>query len=103
MVPVPRWWLRRSRAERFDISLRWPLYGLCCAGFFVAVLITFAERELRPVGVALFWLAAAAHTTANLFLLRASIRRYLGGPRVSRRLVGIAIALAVAAVGAAAL
>ena len=28
MLSAPRWWLERSRAERFDVSLRWPLYGL---------------------------------------------------------------------------
>jgi len=103
MVPVPRWWLRRSRAERFDISVRWPLYGLCCAEIPVAVLIAFSEPGFRVAGAIVFLLVAIAHTAANLVLLRASIARYLGGPRVSSRVLGTAIALAVAGLPAAAL
>lgn len=103
MVPVPRWWLRRSRAERFDVSLRWPLYGLSCAEIPLAVLITFSERGFRVAGVVVFLLVAVAHTAANLLLLRAGIGRYLGGSRVSKPVLGTAIALTVAGIPAAAL
>lgn len=103
MVPVPRWWLERSRAERFDVSLRWPLYGLCCAEIPLAVLVIFSEREYRAAGVVVFLLVVIAHTVANLLLLRAGIARYLGGPRVSNRTLAAAIALTVAGLPAAAL
>ncbi|MEU4391578.1 histidine kinase [Kribbella sp. NPDC023855] len=103
MVPVPRWWLNRSRAERFDISLRWPLYALCCAEFFLALLITFGTRDFRPAAVVVFLLIALAHTVVNLLVLRAGIAQYLGGTRVSNRLVATAVALTVAGVPAAAL
>jgi two-component system, NarL family, sensor histidine kinase DesK len=102
MVPVPRWWLRRSRAERFDISLRWPLYGICCAEIPIAVLAVFSERQHRILGVAVFLLVVAAHTATNIYLLRESLGRYLHGEQVhSRALIG-PIALAVAGVPAAA-
>jgi two-component system sensor histidine kinase DesK len=104
MVPVPRWWLKRSRAERFDASLRWPLlYGLCFAEISVALLITIGERDFRVAGVILFLLVVVAHTAANLVLLRAGIGQYLGGSRVSNRELWPAIALTVAGLLAAAL
>jgi two-component system sensor histidine kinase DesK len=103
MVSAPRWWLERSRAERFDVSLRWPLYGIICAEFLVAVLLTFSEIELRVAGVVVFLAVIAAHTTANLLLLRASIGVYLGGPSVDRRLLVVVGALTVAGYPAAAL
>ncbi len=103
MVSAPRWWLERSRAERFDLSLRWPLYGFSCAEPFLAVLITFGEKQVRIPGTVLFLLVIAAHTTANVLLLRASIGTYLGGPPVGKRLLGIATALTFAGLPAAAL
>lgn len=103
MVSAPRWWLERSRAERFDLSLRWPLYGFSCAEILLAVLITLGEREVRVAGAVVFLLVMAAHTTANLLLLRASIGTYLGGPPVDKRLIGIAGVLTIAGLPAAAL
>lgn len=93
MVPVPRWWLRRSRAERFDISLRWPLYFMCCAEFPFAALITVGQPELRIPGAVVFLLVVAAHTTANVLLLRATISRYLTGEPISSRLLAVPLAL----------
>jgi two-component system sensor histidine kinase DesK len=88
MVSVrPRWWLERSRAERFDISLRWPLYVLCCAEPLLGLLITLGEREIRLVGAAIFLLLTVVHAVANLLLLRAGVGTYLGGPRAGTRLV----------------
>jgi two-component system, NarL family, sensor histidine kinase DesK len=103
MVPVPRWWLERSRAERFDITLRWPLYGICCAEIPIAVLAVFSERQHRVLGVTVFLLVVAAHTAANIYLLRESLGRYLQGEQVSSRALIGPIALAVAGVLAAAL
>lgn len=103
MVSAPRWWLERSRAERFDVSLRWPLYGISCAEVLLALLITFGEREFRVAGVAVFLLVIVAHTTACVLLLRASIGVYLGGPVPDRRLLLIVGALTVLGYPAAAL
>ncbi|GAA0951857.1 histidine kinase [Kribbella koreensis] len=103
MVSVPRWWLARSRAERFDISLRWPLYGICCAEIPIAALAIFSERQHRVLGVVVFLLVVVAHTAANLYLLRESLGRYLHGKQVSSRALIGPIALAVAGVPAAAL
>lgn len=102
MVPVPRWWLERSRAERFDITLRWPLYGICCAEIPIAVLAVFSERQHRVLGVAVFLLVVVAHTAANIYLLRESLGRYLQGEQVSSRALIGPIALAVVGVLAAA-
>lgn len=103
MVSAPRWWLERSRAERFDVSLRWPLYGISCAEVLLALLITFGEREFRVAGVIVFLLVIVAHTTACVLLLRASIGVYLGGPLPDRRLLLIVGALTVVGYLAAAL
>ncbi len=93
MVPVPRWWIRRSRAERFDISLRWPLYSLSCGELLLAALVTVEQRGPLIPGAVLFLLVVAAHATANLLLLRAAINRYLTGAPVSRRLIAVPTAL----------
>jgi two-component system sensor histidine kinase DesK len=101
MVPVPRWWLRRSRAERFDITLRWPLYSLTCAELLLAALITIGQRGLLIPGAVLFLLVVAAHATADLLLLRAAINRYLTGAPVSGRLIAVPTALTLAGLLAA--
>ncbi|GAA1606385.1 histidine kinase [Kribbella sancticallisti] len=103
MVPAPRWWLERSRAERFDITLRWPLYALCCMEPLLALLITFGEKETRVAGVVVFLAVTVLQAGANVVLLRAGIGSYLGGSRPSKRLLAVATALAVVVVPAAAL
>lgn len=101
MVPVPRWWLQRSRAERFDVSLRWPLYGISCAELLIALMMVLARPQHRVVGSVVFMLVVAAHTAVNVLLLRAGIGRYLGGDEVDRRLVAGALAMSVLGVLAA--
>ncbi|WBQ06233.1 sensor histidine kinase [Kribbella sp. CA-293567] len=101
MVPVPRWWLDRSRAERFDITLRWPLYAVSCGELLLATLVTVEQRGLVIPGAVLFLLVVAAHATANLLLLRAAIDRYLTGAPVSGRLIAVATALTLAGLLAA--
>ncbi|MEV6410611.1 histidine kinase [Kribbella sp. NPDC051718] len=101
MLPVPRWWLERSRAERFDITLRWPLYALTGGELLLAVLITVGQRDVHIAGAVLFLAVVAAHTTANLFLLRAAISRYLTGTPVAGRLIAVPAALTLAGLLAA--
>ncbi|WP_410785968.1 sensor histidine kinase [Kribbella sp. C-35] len=95
MVSVRRWWGERSRAERFDVSLRWPLYGLAGAEPLVAVLFVIGEQQVRAVGAAVFILVCLAHTAAAVSVLRAGIGAYLGGPRPSIRLLAVAVGLTV--------
>ncbi|WP_328329774.1 histidine kinase [Kribbella sp. NBC_00382] len=101
MVPVPRWWLERSRAERFDITLRWPLYALSCGELLLAALITVGQRNLHLPGAVLFLVVVTAHTAANVFLLRAAISRYLTGAPVDGRLIAVSTALTLAGLLAA--
>ncbi|ONI68535.1 hypothetical protein BWI15_36720 [Kribbella sp. ALI-6-A] len=93
MRSVRQWWLERSRAERFDVSLRWPLYAMVAAEPLLAALLLVSAAE--PVGLRLvcFLLVTVAHAVAGLLLLRAGIATYLGGPRPSRRLVAVAVGL----------
>ncbi|MEV8374288.1 histidine kinase [Kribbella sp. NPDC056861] len=101
MVPVPRWWLERSRAERFDITLRWPLYCLSGGELLLLTLITVGQPGLHLLGAVLFLVVVAAHTAANLLLLRAAISRYLTGAPVPARLIAVATALTLAGLLAA--
>lgn len=95
MVSVRRWWSERSRAERFDVSLRWPLYGLAGAEPLLAVLFVIGEPQVRVIGAAVFVLVCLVHTAATVSVLRTGISAYLGGPRPGTRLLAIAGVLTV--------
>jgi two-component system sensor histidine kinase DesK len=95
MTPVGRWWSDLSRAERFDVSLRWPLYALIAVEPLFALLLFFSAAEpagLRMIG---FLVLAVAHAVAGLLLLRAAIAAYLGGASPNRRMVALGVGLGV--------
>jgi two-component system sensor histidine kinase DesK len=95
MTPVGRWWSDLSRAERFDVSLRWPLYALIAVEPLFALLLFFSAAEpagLRMIG---FLVLAVAHAVAGLLLLRAAIATYLGGASPNRRMVALGVGLGV--------
>ncbi|GAA1555331.1 sensor histidine kinase [Kribbella lupini] len=95
MTPVGRWWSDLSRAERFDVSLRWPLYALIVVEPLLALLLLLSAAEpagLRMIG---FLVLAVAHAVVGLLLLRAGIAAYLGGAPLSRRMVALGAGLGV--------
>lgn len=98
MRPVRGWWSELSRAERFDISLRWPLYALIGMEPLFALLLFMSAAE--PVGVRLvgFLLVAVAHAVVGLLLLRAGVAAYLGGVGPTRRMVALGVGLGVVGV-----
>ncbi|MGC4937719.1 sensor histidine kinase [Kribbella sp. DT2] len=87
------WWSELSRAERFDVSLRWPLYALIgMEPLFALLMLLSAAKpvEFRLIG---FLVVVLAHAVVALLVLRAAIATYLGGPRPSPRLVAACIGL----------
>ncbi|GAB2553847.1 hypothetical protein GCM10027269_03290 [Kribbella endophytica] len=87
------WWSGLSRAERFDISLRWPLYALIGMEPLFALLLFMSAAE--PVGVRMvgFLVVAVAHAVVGLLILRAGVAAYLGGAGPGRRLVALGVGL----------
>ncbi|MEV6285425.1 histidine kinase [Kribbella sp. NPDC051770] len=98
MTSVLGWWNERSRAERFDISLRWPLYGLVAAEPLFALLMFLSAAE--PVGVRLigFLVVSVVHAAVGFVLLRDGIAAYLGGARLDLRMVAVGVGLGVVGV-----
>ncbi|GAB3816255.1 sensor histidine kinase [Kribbella italica] len=93
MRSVRGWWSGLSRAERFDVSLRWPLYSLIGMEPLFALLLFMSAAE--PVGMRLvgFLIVALAHAVVGLLLLRAAVAAYLGGTGPSRRMVALGVGL----------
>lgn len=93
MRSVRGWWSGLSRAERFDISLRWPLYALIGMEPLFALLLFMSAAE--PVGVRMvgFLVVAVAHAVVGLLILRAGVAAYLGGTGPGRRLVALGVGL----------
>jgi two-component system sensor histidine kinase DesK len=104
MVPVWRWWRERSSPERFDVSIRWPLYLGLAAEPPLALELAYAQVEARGPGVAAFVLLSVLHAGVCLALLRRGLAAYLDGHRLGTRLVALAAGLTAAGVlaGAAA-
>jgi two-component system, NarL family, sensor histidine kinase DesK len=104
MVRVWSWWRERSGPERFDASLRWPLYLLSGAEPLVALLVVFGQPQTRGPGAAAFLLVSVLHAAACVALLRSGLAAYLGEHRPGTRLVALAAGLTAAGVlaGAAA-
>jgi len=99
MVSVTGWWSRRSRAERFDISLRWPLYFVVACAPLIAVLLVLSKSQpTSTIRAVLFLLVSAAHGVVGVMLMRASLSAYLHSPGPSVRLLGTAVALTAAGV-----
>jgi two-component system sensor histidine kinase DesK len=92
------WWNELSRAERFDVSLRWPLYALIGMEPLFALLLFMSAAE--PVGLRMiaFLVVAVAHCVVGLLLLRDGIAAYLGGGRPSPRMVAVGVGLGVVGV-----
>ncbi|TDU90704.1 two-component system sensor histidine kinase DesK [Kribbella voronezhensis] len=96
MVSVSGWWSRRSRAERFDISLRWPLYFVIGAAPLYALLIAFSDsRSTSGLRTALFVLLSVPYTVVALLLMRATLSAYLHRQGPSKRLLATAVGLTV--------
>ncbi|MEU0089672.1 histidine kinase [Kribbella sp. NPDC006257] len=99
MASVLGWWSKRSRAERFDISLRWPLYFVvACAPLIAVMLVLSDSRPTSTIRAVLFLLVSAAHGVVGVMLMRATLNAYLHRAGPSARLLGTAIALTVAGV-----
>jgi len=94
MVSFTGWWRERSRAERFDISLRWPLYFVIGAEpVFALLLILSNSRPTSVLQAVLFLLVSVAHAVAGVMLVRASLSAYLHRQGPSKRLIGTAVIL----------
>lgn len=102
MVPVRRWWRERSSAERFDVSIRWPLYLASGSEPLLALLFVFGQPETRGPGVAVFLLLSVVHAGVCVALLRSGLAAYLGGPRPGARLIAVAAGLTAVGILAAA-
>ncbi|QNE19169.1 sensor histidine kinase [Kribbella qitaiheensis] len=98
MVSVLGWWRERSRAERFDISLRWPLYFVVGSEPFLAVLLIAGNRSTSSLRAGIFLLVSVAHTVALVMLMRASLSAYLHRQGPSKRLLITAVVLTVVGV-----
>lgn len=99
MVSVLGWWSKRSRAERFDISLRWPLYFVvACAPLIAVMLVLSDSRPTSTIRAALFLLVSAAHGVVGVKLMRATLNAYLHRPGPSARLLITAVTLTAAGV-----
>ena len=86
--------------QTVDLATRWPLYVMSASEPLLMLLLVTEEPRLPAWGAAVLLLLAVPHTVACVALLHAGIAHFLGGPRPSPRLVGVAVALTVAGVAA---
>ena len=100
-VVIPgRWWSRRADMRTVDLATRWPLYVVSASEPLVMLQMVVGQPELPAWAAPVLLLLALSHTVACVALLHAGIAHFLGGPRPSARLVGVAVALTAAGVAA---
>ena len=98
-MPVIRWWVALTSAERVDVSTRWPMYA-----FFVfeplAVVLTLGSQpdpgRVWRLGCVLF--VVSVHAAGCVWLLHTGIGYRLGGGPWPSRPVRLAAGLTVVAV-----
>jgi len=92
-MTVSRWWNERSSPQRLDLYIRWGLYIAFVTWSASATLLALSAPVADPVSVVAFLVVAILQAVACLALLRAGLGNLLGGPRLDRRLFGVAVAL----------